>query len=61
MSAEQFANLQEALVFVYGSITGWWLVLLVVMGLAMASFIFALGLARFLLSKKTDYSQGSLF
>lgn len=60
MSSEMFAEFQEAMMFVFGPIATWWLVLLVVVGLILAALVLALDLARFLLSKRTDYSQGPL-
>lgn len=60
MSPSMFAELQEAMIFVFAPIASWWLVLLVVVGLILAALVLALDLARFLLSKRTDYSQGPL-
>lgn len=60
MTAEQFADLMEGMMIVFAPIASWWFVLFGVLGLFLAALVIALDLARFLLSKRTDYSQGPL-
>lgn len=60
MTVEQFADFQEAMMIVFGSIIPWWFVMLGVLSLFLAALVIALDLARFLLSKRTDFSQDPL-
>jgi len=57
MTAQQFADLQEALVYVLGNLASWWLVLVFVSSVIMALAMVGLAFARFLLGKRVGIPQ----
>lgn len=59
MTALQFSDLQEALVYSLGSLASWWLVLVFVSSVMMSIIMLGLGFARFLLSRRVGMAQRS--
>jgi len=57
MTAQQFADLQEALVYTLGSLASWWLVMVFVSSVIMALVMIGLATARFILGKRVGIPQ----
>jgi len=57
MTADQFADLQEGLMIVFGNLSSWWLILLLAGSIVMAIIMAGLGLARILFSKRVGIPQ----
>jgi len=57
MTAQQFSDLQEALLIVLGNLASWWLVLVFVSSTMMSLIMVGLAFARFLLGKRVGIPQ----
>lgn len=58
MTAQQFADLLEASVYVLGDIASWWLVFLFAGSVLLGIVMLILGFARFLLGKRVGIPPG---
>jgi len=59
MTAQEFSDIQEALIYVLGNLASWWLVLAFVGSMSLGILMFVLGFARFLFSKRMGMPQSS--
>ena len=59
MTAAEFSDLQEALMYCLGSLASWWLVLVFAGAVILSITMMGLGFARFLFSKRVGNPQSA--